>query len=136
MFYREYLTSNLYPMKNIKSFVGERIKRARVSMNISQMELAERVGISYQQIQKYEKGLSEISVTKLYQIAEALGMNAYDLLPPSDIRIAERRSRYGGTLSRDENMLIELFRQVKKEEIRKGLLMIIKGVADIERKTR
>ncbi len=123
-------------MKNIKLIIGEKIRKARISMNISQMQLAEKVGISYQQIQKYEKGINEITVTRLYQIAESLGMHPVDLLPTTDIKIAEKKSHYGKGLSRDEDMLLKLFRQIKKEDIRKGLLMIIKGAAEIERKTR
>ncbi|MCK4486139.1 MAG: helix-turn-helix transcriptional regulator, partial [Desulfobacterales bacterium] len=55
--------------------IGLKIKQIRKSWGLSQIELAERIGISFQQIQKYEKGSTRISVMRLQQISKALGVN-------------------------------------------------------------
>ena len=47
----------------IEKQIGEKIRKIRKKQGISQMALAEKVGLSFQQIQKYEKGISKISVS-------------------------------------------------------------------------
>ena len=59
----------------INKKIGLKIKQLRKGWGLSQIELAERIGISFQQIQKYEKGATRISVARLQQISEALGVN-------------------------------------------------------------
>lgn len=49
------------------------LQRLRKRAGISQETLAERVGVSAQQIQKYEKGQNRVSVGRLFDIAEVLG---------------------------------------------------------------
>jgi transcriptional regulator with XRE-family HTH domain len=52
--------------------VGKRVRQARWMKSMSQSDLAERVGIKFQQIQKYEVGANRISASRLWDIAEAL----------------------------------------------------------------
>lgn len=52
--------------------VGRRVRLRRKGLGISQAELAGHIGLTFQQIQKYERGSNRISVSKLYRIAEAL----------------------------------------------------------------
>lgn len=58
-------------------FIGQRIKERRKLLNLSQSELAELMGFSYQQMQKYETGASHVSVGKLLLFAKILNV------PPS-----------------------------------------------------
>ena len=55
--------------------VGDRIRRRRILMGLTQDQLGEALGISYQQIQKYETGANRVSVGRLYLIAERLEVN-------------------------------------------------------------
>ncbi|SMF84122.1 Transcriptional regulator, contains XRE-family HTH domain [Tistlia consotensis] len=52
--------------------VGRRVRARRKVLGISQGVLAERIGVTFQQVQKYERGHNRISVSKLYRIAQAL----------------------------------------------------------------
>src|SRR3989337_45799 len=52
--------------------IGLRIKKVREALEISQMKLAEAVGVSFQQIQKYESGMNKVSIEKLKKISKAL----------------------------------------------------------------
>ena len=52
--------------------VGMRIRLRRRAINISQEKLAEALGITFQQVQKYERGLNRVSASKLYDIARTL----------------------------------------------------------------
>ena len=52
--------------------VGKRIRHRRWTLGTTQQQLADRVGIKFQQIQKYETGMNRISASRLWDIAEAL----------------------------------------------------------------
>src|SRR5690242_21550414 len=52
--------------------LGKRIRLRRVEMKISQAELGEKLGVSFQQVQKYEKGVNRVGAARLQQIASAL----------------------------------------------------------------
>ena len=52
--------------------VGKRVRHRRWMVGMTQQQLAEKVGIKFQQIQKYETGMNRISASRLWDIAEAL----------------------------------------------------------------
>ena len=52
--------------------IGNRLRARRLEMHISQSELAEALGVSFQQVQKYEKGVNRIGSSRLVQIANHL----------------------------------------------------------------
>ncbi len=52
--------------------VGQRVRQRRWMLGMTQQQLAENVGIKFQQIQKYETGMNRISASRLWDIAEAL----------------------------------------------------------------
>ena len=53
--------------------LGEKIRTRRVVAGMSQAELGEALGVTFQQVQKYEKGTNRVSAVRLEQIAKALG---------------------------------------------------------------
>ncbi len=55
--------------------MGRRIRLRRVALKISQVELGEHLGVSFQQVQKYENGVNRVSAARLQQIASALGVD-------------------------------------------------------------
>jgi transcriptional regulator with XRE-family HTH domain len=55
--------------------IGARIKMRRLEVGMSQQELGEALGVSFQQIQKYEKGVNGVRGSRMEQIAEALGVS-------------------------------------------------------------
>ena len=54
--------------------VGKRIRHRRWMNGTTQQQLAEKVGIKFQQIQKYETGMNRVSASRLWDIANALGV--------------------------------------------------------------
>ncbi|WP_095590393.1 helix-turn-helix domain-containing protein [Actibacterium ureilyticum] len=52
--------------------VGKRVRHRRWMVGMTQQQLAERVGIKFQQIQKYETGMNRVSASRLWDIADAL----------------------------------------------------------------
>lgn len=55
------------------TYVGSRIRLCRSLLDMSQQTLARSLGITFQQIQKYERGTNRVSASRLYEIAETLG---------------------------------------------------------------
>ena len=53
--------------------VGSRVRLRRVSVGMSQERLGEALGVTFQQVQKYEKGTNRISVSRMQQISRVLG---------------------------------------------------------------
>ena len=71
--------------------MGKRIRLRRVEQKISQAEFGEKLGVSFQQVQKYEKGVNRVGAARLQQIATALNVPVtffYD----SDGKIAKSRA--------------------------------------------
>ena len=62
--------------------VGARVKAARLAAKVSQAKLGESLGLTFQQVQKYEKGSSRLNVAALQRIAETLGIPASHFLDP------------------------------------------------------
>ena len=58
----------------IDAYVGRRLKQRREELGLSQEKLADFLGISFQQVQKYERGFNRVGASRLFQIGEALGV--------------------------------------------------------------
>jgi transcriptional regulator with XRE-family HTH domain len=72
----------------IDVLVGQRLKQRRCFKNMSAQALGKEIGVTFQQIQKYESGLNRISASKLYQIAQSLDVSIsyfFQDAPPPNI---------------------------------------------------
>jgi transcriptional regulator with XRE-family HTH domain len=58
----------------IDRHVGSRVRMRRMMISMSQEKLGERLGITFQQVQKYEKGTNRIGASRLHQIGSFLGV--------------------------------------------------------------
>ena len=68
--------------------VGDCLRRAREAAKLSQIELGKVAGITFQQIQKYEKGINRVSPSKLYLMAPALGTTPSAILRRAEMIVA------------------------------------------------
>jgi transcriptional regulator with XRE-family HTH domain len=55
--------------------VGARMRERRIMLGLTQQQMAELIGVTYQQAHKYEKGINRIASGRLYNIAQALGVD-------------------------------------------------------------
>ena len=58
----------------VDAHVGKRIRHRRWMVGMTQQQLADKVGIKFQQIQKYETGMNRVSASRLWDIADSLGV--------------------------------------------------------------
>ncbi len=56
----------------LDSYIGVQLRAARMGAHLSQQRLAEHLGLTFQQVQKYEKGMNRIAASRLVRIAEVL----------------------------------------------------------------
>nr|HID58416.1 XRE family transcriptional regulator [Desulfobacterales bacterium] len=136
---------HLRKQRLIDKKIGSKIKQIRKTLGFSQIELAERIGISFQQIQKYEKGSTRLSVTRLQQISEALGVNIAVFFEEAEktTKVSDFAVRYTtagdpldplSPLNKEEITLLKLFRRTKNTKVRQGIIMQLKGVIELENK--
>ncbi|MEW6455137.1 MAG: helix-turn-helix domain-containing protein [Acidobacteriota bacterium] len=122
-----------FKMDNFNKQIGNHIKKTRESLGITQMELAEKIGVTYQQVQKYEKGRSNISIKRLHEIAKALNVPVAFLLEKIPV-VGEEKIKYRTSgkfsffLDKNEISLLKLFRKIRDENIKKGIIQLLKGV--------
>lgn len=67
--------------------VGKRVRHRRWLVGMTQQQLAEKIGIKFQQVQKYETGMNRISASRLWDISDALGVPVgffFEGLSPSE----------------------------------------------------
>ena len=60
--------------QDVDRYVGARMRERRIMLGLTQQQMAELIGVTYQQAHKYEKGINRIAGGRLYQIAQALGV--------------------------------------------------------------
>ena len=118
---------------DIDLHLGKRLRRRRRLLGLTQQQLANAVGIRFQQIQKYECGANRISAARLWQLAEALEVAVayfYDGISEVQARaetVAETRTG-DGMLARKETMdLIKAYYQLE-ERPRRRLLDLAKSL--------
>lgn len=120
--------------------LGKRIRLRRVEQKISQADLGEKLGVSFQQVQKYEKGVNRIGAGRLFEVARILnvpvdffyeglsaanqpGLGEPDVAAPPVMEF----------VSSGEGLQLSLaFMKIKDVKVRKRVLDLVKSLADEE----
>ena len=61
--------------QEVDRYVGARIRERRITLGLTQQEMAKLIGVTYQQAHKYEHGINRVSAGRLYDIAQALNVS-------------------------------------------------------------
>lgn len=115
--------------------VGQKVRTRRLEIGMSQEKLAELLGVTFQQVQKYEKGVNRIAVSRLWDIANALEMPVGRFFEGVSTRgVAEPRQEYvDDALATPEGaQLMALFASIKSQKIRRKVLDLVKTLTDEE----
>ncbi len=123
--------------------VGSRVRLRRMLVGMSQEKLGEKLGLTFQQIQKYEKGANRIGASRLYQIAQILGVSvqfffddmAEDVKPPEEgFAEAESTPFVMDFVNSSEGLqLNRAFTNIADAKVRKRLLDLIKTLSEEQR---
>jgi len=123
--------------------VGGRIRLQRILLGISQMALAEAIGLTFQQVQKYEKGANRVSSSRLVDMANALGVSVSYFFEemtaevqkqtPSALMITKQRPEIDqerDPLARRETLeLVRAYYRITDPVVRKRLGDMVKALA-------
>ena len=109
--------------------VGKRVRLRRLQLSMSQSELAEQLGVAFQQVQKYETGANRISCSKLTEMAEALDCPITFFFSDENEHHTEMNlaDNLNPAYMKDGLRLISAFGRIEKKK-RKKLLALIEGM--------
>jgi transcriptional regulator with XRE-family HTH domain len=120
-------------------YVGGRIRMRRRTLGVSQEKLAEDLGLTFQQVQKYERGANRVSASKLYEIARSLstpvafffeGLNDPTTSAPGE---ATQDNAVHDFLMTNEGLeLASIFPKVRRTRVRRRLLELVRAMAEEE----
>ncbi len=109
------------------------MRRRREALGVSQGRLGRHLGLTFSQIQKYEKGTNRIGAGRLYQIAAYLGVPPsylFEGLEDSDETVASPGGQVNGGARRDEFMMLnEAFAAITDTETRASVLALVRSLA-------
>jgi transcriptional regulator with XRE-family HTH domain len=121
----------------VDSLVAERIRAYRKELGLSQSDLAEKLGITYQQVQKYEKGSNRIGSGRLFEIAGLFNIPIQALFPESNATVkhaenstAEMKAISDFILSADGWRLCRAFLQIKDHQRRKKIIALVQEITE------
>lgn len=110
-------------LQNTDAKIGAAIRTRRKDRGWSQADLAKSIGVTYQQVQKYETGGNRVSATTLARIAKSLGCEFSALLDletdPQRASIADEIQQVVGTLTDDRQLLLLQIAKTFSEGLRR-----------------
>jgi transcriptional regulator with XRE-family HTH domain len=117
--------------------LGSRVRLRRKELGLSQDQLARAVGITFQQVQKYEHGANRISFSRLAEIADALDCSVSDLIGNLD------KSKSSGSFSRQvaylaepgASDLLEAYASIDSPKRRRAILNLARHLANDQGET-
>ncbi len=120
--------------------VGGRVRLKRTMMGMSQEKLGDSLGITFQQVQKYEKGANRIGASRLQQISSVLNTPIsffFEDAPNSNLATAEGMAEADNSnyvvdfLSTNEGLhLNRSFVKIKDPQVRKKIIDLVRSLAD------
>ena len=116
--------------------VGNRVRIRRMLMGMSQERLGDTLGLTFQQIQKYEKGINRIGAGRLFEIARILGVSIdyfYDGIDAAAEEPAEGAPPVMAFVSSGEGLQLSLaFMKIRDPKVRKRVLDLVKSLSEEE----
>jgi transcriptional regulator with XRE-family HTH domain len=122
---------------SIDKEIGSRVRMRRVSIGMSQEKLGDMLGLTFQQVQKYEKGTNRISVGRLVDIAKILGVDIHFFFNgiksiKADAGFAEEDTPpyISDVMSTPEGLqLIRTFTGIKNAKVRRSIVQLVAALA-------
>lgn len=111
---------------DIDRFVGHRIRERRIMMGLSQQQMADMIGVTYQQAHKYERGINRISAGRLFEIGQVLNV-------PVSFFFEGLEEERGDDMGQRQRMCLELarnFSQINNERHQEALSQLARALAN------
>ena len=125
--------------RNLDIFIGNKVKFRRTMLGISQDRLGSALGITFQQVQKYEKGVNRISASTLYNISSVLGCDfSYWIEGYEDNNSVHDDStptyEFDSSKKKETAELLRAYYKISEPALRKRILDFIRGMSSTMKK--
>lgn len=115
--------------------VGSRVQLRRKYLNMTQERLGDLLGVTFQQVQKYERGANRIGASRLYDLARVLDVPItyfFEGIGEGELDCANAQDDESSTLklmqSRDEAELAQAFSRIKTPKVRRGVIELMRAL--------
>ncbi len=121
---------------SIDTYVAGRLRTFRKQLGISQAEIAKELGVTFQQVQKYEAGINRIGAGRLFQLAAIYGVSVQELFPKSvttaeGLKKTEKLDEVADfVVTADGWKLCEAFLRIKDPRQRKIIISLVQEMAE------
>ena len=122
----------------VDKYVGSRVRMRRIMLGMSQEKLGEALGLTFQQVQKYEKGTNRVGASRIQQIAEILQVPVAFLFEGSPTGTANAESSTGSPspsyvsdfLATSEGLaLTRAFTRISDAKLRRSIVELVEQIA-------
>jgi transcriptional regulator with XRE-family HTH domain len=116
----------------VDKVVGQRVRLSRQSRGMSQTALASAIGVTFQQLQKYEKAANRISASKLFDISKALDVDVGTFF--SELRVAGAKETDAelldlGSMTKLDMMIMRRLFAIRDPRVKRHILGLIDAIA-------
>ena len=125
------------PADAIDWHVGKRVRMRRLMLGMSQTKLGDALGLTFQQVQKYEKGINRIGASRLQQLAHVLQVSVPFFFDGNSVSLANgaRTSRSNDYVfeflaSSDGLALTKAYMQIKNPTLQRRIVDLVEHIAD------
>ena len=121
------------PRDEVDAYVGARIGLRRSALGLSQSALAQQLGISFQQVQKYETGQNRISASRLHRAATVRGTSVETFFPPVETARGAADDGWESlrfiTSTADGRTVASDFPLIEDRDLRRAVARIVRALA-------
>jgi transcriptional regulator with XRE-family HTH domain len=113
---------------DVDRYVGARIRERRILLGLTQQNMAELIGVTYQQAHKYEKGFNRVSASRLYIIAQALGVEVNYFFEGAEIEQTVEQAPH-------QRLMLELarnFTSIQSRKHQEAVCQLVRAIAGPE----
>ncbi len=120
----------------INTELGKRVKAMRVLHGFTQAQLSKQIGITFQQLQKYESGANRICVSRLFDICKVFAMDISTFLKDFSVNLTDQLSDNGSitfdkkTNNKEIIELVRAFNRINDPLIRKSISVLLKNLSE------
>lgn len=124
--------------KDVDTHIGQRLRQRRTMMGLSQEAVARAVGITFQQVQKYEKGSNAMNAARLYEFANFMNVPVAYFFDGLDQSVAQsgfaeteaEGFEHKRVSDRESLEMMKAFKRIPEQVIRKRLADLVRAVAE------
>jgi transcriptional regulator with XRE-family HTH domain len=116
---------------SVDQMVGRNIRIYRLQKRLTQTELADELGLTFQQVQKYEKGTNRVGSGRLLKIATFLGVPVTALFKGSDeMADTDKQSIFDQLARPHANRLLQAFARIDHDGLRRSVVQLVEEIAN------